>query len=305
MRQTERFRLRHRLQDLLVGLALGLGRLLPYPTRIRAMGWFGAHVIGPVAGLRRRIRRNLALVAPDLPRAEVERLCRAVPGNMARAMAETFSGDTFIAHARHSPIEGTGWPALQAARDAGRPVVLVTAHFGNYDAARVVLRAQGCNVAGIYMPMRNPIFNRRYVAAMEHVAAPVFPRDRAGLAGLLRHLRQGGMIGLVADHYMSHGTLIDFMGQPARTALSAAEIALKQRAELIPVYAIRQPDGLDFRITVEAPIPHTDALTMTAALNASLETLIRAHMDQWMWTHRRWKRNQRDPSSSSGLGLSS
>ncbi len=289
---TDASRWKHWLQDRATAALLGLGALLPYRARMALMGWLGAYVIGPVAGLRNRIRSNLALVAPDLPRNEVERLCRAVPANMARAIAETFSGDAFIARVRHSPVEGDGWTALQAARDNGRPVVLVTAHFGNYDAARVVLRDAGCNIAGIYMPMANKAFNRRYVAAMEHIAAPVFPRDRAGLAGLLKHLRQGDMIGLVADHYIAHGELIDFMGEPARTALSSAEIALKHDALLIPVYAIRQPDGLSFRIRVEAPVPHTDPLTMTKALTASVEALVRAHMDQWMWTHKRWKRNQ-------------
>lgn len=283
---------KHWLEDRLTASLLRLGRLLPYPARMATMGWLGAYVIGPVAGLRKRIHANLALVAPDMPQAEVERLCRTVPANMARAIAETFSGDEFINRVHRSPIEGAGWPALQAARDSGKPVVLVTAHFGNYDAARVVLRASGCNIAGIYMPMANRAFNARYVAAMEHIAAPVFPRDRAGLAGLLKHLRQGGMIGLVTDHYIAHGELIDFMGEPARTALSSAEIALKHDALLIPVYAIRQPDGLSFRIQVEAPVAHTDPLTMTKALNASVEALVRAHMDQWMWTHKRWKRNQ-------------
>lgn len=287
-----RTRWKHWLQDRATAAVLGFGALLPYPARIRLMGWLGAYVIGPMAGLRKRIRANLALIAPDMPQAEIAHLCRAVPGNMARAIAETFSGDAFITHVRDNPREGAGWSALLQARDSGRPVVLVTAHFGNYDAARVVLRAAGCQIAGVYMPMANKAFNRRYVAAMEHIAAPVFPRDRTGLAGLLKHLRQGGMIGLVADHYMAHGELIEFMGVPARTALSAAEIALKHDALLIPVYAIRQADGLSFRIRVEAPVPHSDPLTMTRALNTSLEALVRAHMDQWMWTHKRWKRNQ-------------
>lgn len=289
---AERISWKHWFQDRATAALLSFGALLPYRARMGLMGWLGAHVIGPFAGLRARIRANLALVAPELPEAEVKRLCRAVPANMARAIAETFSGDAFIHRVRHSPIEGDGWSALQEARDRGQPVVLVTAHFGNYDAARVVLRKAGCNIAGIYMPMANKAFNTRYVAAMEHIAAPVFPRDRAGLAGLLKHLRQGGMIGLVADHYMAHGELVDFMGEPARTALSSAEIALKHNALLIPVYAIRQPDGLSFRIRVEAPVPHTDPLTMTKALNASVEALVRAHMDQWMWTHKRWKHNQ-------------
>ena len=283
---------KHWLEDRLSAAVLGAGRLLPYRQRIAAMGWIGGHIIAPLAGYRQRIRSNLALVAPELPEKELRRLCRAVPNNMARAMAETFSGDEFIAHARHSHIGGEGWPALQEARDAKRPVVLVTAHLGNYDAARVVLREAGCNIGAFYMPMRNPAFNARYEAAMARIADPIFPRDRAGLARLLKHLRQGGMIGLVVDHYMAHGELIDFMGQPARTSLSPAELALKHDALLLPGYSIRRPDGLSFDIRLEAPLPHSDPLTMTRALNASVEAVVRAHMDQWMWTHRRWKRNQ-------------
>ena len=49
-----------------------------------------------------------------------------------------------------------------------------------------------------------------------------------------------------------------------------------------------QRQGSD-RILVEAPVPHSDAETMTQALNDALERQIRAHMEQWLWVHRRWK----------------
>ncbi len=285
-------RWKHRVEDRLSAVLLRVTSVLPYRQRIAVLGWIGAYVIGPIAGMRPRIRANLALVAPDMPERDIRHLCRRVPGNMARALAETFAGQDFIDHVKDSPIEGGGLPALEKARDAGQPVVLVTAHLGNYEAARVVLQERGCKIAGIYMPMHNAAFNARYVAAMSRIGSPVFPRNRTGLAGLLKFLRQGGMIGLVADHYMDHGELMDFMGQPARTALSSAEIALKQGALLVPVYGIRQPNGVSFRVRVEPPIPHSDPATMTRALNASVESLVRANMDQWMWSHRRWKKNQ-------------
>ena len=188
----------------------------------------------------------------------------------------------------------------------------MTGHLGNYDAARALLLAQGFKVAGFYMPMRNPAFNTRYVAAISRIGTPVFARGRDGLVAMLRFLRQGGMVGAGRrSTTCKHGELLDFMGQPARTALSAAEMALKYKALLVPVYGIRQPDGLNFSVRIEAPIPHSDPLTMTKALNKSLETLVRQHMDQWMWTHRRWKKKTAPrmspdyPFLSTGLGLSS
>ncbi len=283
--------LSHRAQDIAAALLLERSRALPFKTRIALLGWLGAHLVGPAGGLRKRIRANLDLVAPDLSARERRRLCRAVPANMARTLAEIFAGPEFAARAARSPVEGGGLDSLHAAHAAGQPVVLVTAHLGNYDAVRALLLAQGFPVAGVYKPMRNRLFNARYVAAISRIGTPVFARDRRGLAAMLRFLRGGGMVGMVADHYISHGELMDFMGQPARTALSAAELALRHDALLVPVYGIRQPDGLSFRVRIEPPVPHTDPHAMTRALNASLEALVHRHMDQWMWTHRRWKRN--------------
>lgn len=284
--------LRHRAQDMLAGALLEGLRPVPYRWRIPVLGWLGAHVVGPLAGLRTRVRQNLDLIAPDLPKAERNRMVRQVPGNMARTMGEIFSGAEFVARATRSEVDGTGLAALHDAHAKGQPVILVTGHLGNYDAARALLLAQGFKVAGFYMPMRNTAFNARYVAAISRIGTPVFARGREGLVSMLRFLRQGGMVGLVADHYMAHGELMDFMGQPARTALSAAELALKYNALLVPVYGIRMPDGLNFRVRIEDPVPHSDPVTMTRALNQSLESLVRQNMDQWMWTHRRWKKNR-------------
>ena len=58
---------------------------------------------------------------------------------------------------------------------------------------------------------------------------------------------------------------------------------------MVPGYATRRDNGIDFDLVVEAPIPHSDAVTMTQALNDSLEAAVRANMDQWFWIHRRWK----------------
>ena len=88
---------------------------------------------------------------------------------------------------------------------------------------------------------------------------------------------------------MRHGLPLTFFGVTAMTATSAADLALKYGADLIPIYGIRKENGLDFDILVEEPVPHTDAETMTQAINDSLESLVRRHMDQWFWIHRRWK----------------
>lgn len=289
MAEPTAFHLAHWLQDRALRTLIWLLLRLPYRWRVPLCGWFLSRVIAPLAGYRTRIRDNLALILPDLPADEVERITRAVPDNVGRTVIEIYSGPEFIAHAVGHPLRGEGVAALEAAHAAGRPVILVTGHFGNYDASRAALIARGYRVGALYMPMANRYFNDHYVKAISRIGTPLFPRGRSGLADMVRHLRSGGMLGMLVDQHMSHGEPLSFFGRPAMTALSAAELALKYDALLVPTYAIRKSDGISFEIIVEQPIPRGTPEAMTQALNDSLEALVRQHLDQWFWIHRRWK----------------
>lgn len=268
---------------------LGLAGLLPYRWRVPMMGWLTARLVAPLAGYDRRIRENLAHVLPDLPEAEVRRLCRAVPDNAGRTMIEMYSIDGFRRRARRAKVEGPGLAAIQAARAEARPVIFVTGHFGNFNAARVAMIEHGFEMGGLYRPLRNRYFNRHYAKAMKALSRPMFEQGRSGAVQMVKHLRQGGILGILTDLNAHDGVPLEFFGKPALTSLATAEMALKFDAPLVPVWGIRQDNGLDFRIVVEAPIPPADAETMTQQVNDRLEAQIRAHMDQWFWIHRRWK----------------
>ncbi len=262
---------------------------LPRGPRIRLMGWIAERIVAPMAGYLDRARENLALIHPQMPEAERDRIARRVANNMGRLLIENYATDELMAQARAHQPTGRGMEALRQARDQGRPAIFVTGHFGNFGFGRAVLAAQGIEIAGLYRPMRNVFFNEHYTRMMEAVGGHSFPQGRKGTAGFARHLRDGGQAVLLVDQHIAGAPQLDFLGQPARTALSAAELALKYDALLIPFYATRLPDGLNFTVDLEAPIPHTDPVTMTQALNDSLAERVRAHPDQWFWIHRRWK----------------
>jgi len=275
--------------------ALGLARLVPYQWRVPAIGWLVSRVFAGPAGFRRRIRKNLALTCPELPEAEVERLVRVVPDNAARCMAELFAGEAFRERAKHSPVSGEGLAAVEEATAEGRPVIFVTGHFGNYDAARVAVRDLGYPMGGLYRRMANPYFNEFYVEALAGNGAPMFEQGRRGMTQMLRYLKEGGRIAVVTDLFVQGGEELTFFGVPAITSTASAEMALKYDALLIPAYAIRAKDGLTFTVEMRAPIPHSDPVTMTQAINDDLEAMVRTHMDQWFWIHRRWKRRDGSP----------
>jgi KDO2-lipid IV(A) lauroyltransferase len=291
-RESRTTRLGHWLTDCLIRGAIWLMLRLPFDARRKLGAFLMTRVVAPLGGYRARIRENLALIRPDLTSAEIRQMELAVPRSIGRTLAELYSGPDLIARVAREPLQGAGVAALEQAHGTGRPVLLVTGHLGNYDAIRGGLIARGYRVGGLYRPMDNAFFNEHYVAAISRIGTPLFPRGRKGLADMLRFLKSGGMVGVVLDQAMGDGAMLRFFGQPALTSLSPAEMALRYDALILPTYGIRRPDG-GFNMIVEAPIPHTTAEQMTQALNDSLEVQVRAHMDQWLWTHRRWKMGSR------------
>ncbi|MDK3020490.1 lysophospholipid acyltransferase family protein [Pseudodonghicola flavimaris] len=274
--------------NLLLRGIIGTVMLIPYRWRIPAMGWVVSR-LAPITGWAKRVRDNLALVVPDLPEAEVARLCRAVPDNAGRAVIELYSGAAFAERARRAPVKGPGLLALEEARRDNRPVILITGHFGNYDAARANLIGRGHNMGALYRRMANPYFNEHYVHMLGSVGQPIFEQGRRGMMQMVRYLKDGGIIAIVGDLHTHGGESLDFFGEPAVTSVVPAELALKYNAAMIPVYAVRRPNGLDFEIIMHEPIAHSDPITMTKDINADLEKMVRSHMDQWFWIHRRWK----------------
>jgi KDO2-lipid IV(A) lauroyltransferase len=271
---------------------VGMTRLalaLPYVTRVRIFGWLVARVIGPFAGYRKRALGNLQMIWPDLPQSERDRIADACLNNLGRSFIENYSADEFPGRMAQNNLSGPGVAALETASSKGQPVILVSGHFGNYEAARATLVARGYNIGGLYRNMTNPYFNAHYVKTMEAFGGPVFPQGRRGTAGFVRHLKEGHQLVLLFDQHVFRAPQSDFLGMPANTSLSAAALALRYNAQLIPFYGIRRPDGLNFDVVLEAPIPHSDAQTMTQALNDSLSVRVRSNPGQWFWVHRRWR----------------
>jgi KDO2-lipid IV(A) lauroyltransferase len=267
---------------------LWLAFRLPYPRRVAAMGAV-ARGLGRVAGFRGRADAQLQMVFPDMPEATRSQIVTEVLDNVGRTLIENYSTDDQLARATRWQPEGPGWLACEAARTEGRPILFVSGHFGNYQAARAAMNVRGYQMGGLYRLMNNPYFNAHYVASVEGVGGKAFPRDRRGLAGFVKVLRDGGQGAILIDQYFADGVQLDFLGHLAPTALSAGEMALKYGALLVPIYAERLERGIDFKVTVEAPIPHSDPRRMTQALNDSLAARVRANPGQWFWVHRRWK----------------
>ncbi|MFT5787549.1 MAG: KDO2-lipid IV(A) lauroyltransferase [Ascidiaceihabitans sp.] len=281
----------HYLSNAVLYGMIKMALALPYSTRVPLMGAVVSRFIGPVVGYRKRAMKHLAHIYPEMPQKERKAIATACLNNTGRTMIENYSGREMLARMKDNPLTGAGVAVIAAAKAEGRPVILVSGHFGNFEAARAALVGRGYDIGCLYRNMSNPFFNQHYVRNMQDLGGPAFPQGRRGTAGFVRHLKTGGQLAMLFDLHVFGAPVLDFVGQPARTAVSAAELALRLNAELIPFYGIRQPDGLGFETVLEEPIAHSDPLTMTQALNDNLSEHIKKTPEQWFWVHRRWRPN--------------
>ena len=267
---------------------LGLARALPARARLGFAAGFARLLVAAIPDMRHRVENNLRLIFPAMPAAERRRLRAASAASFGRTMIEVMTRRDFQARAAWTGPTGPGLAALQAARAAGKGAILVSGHFGQWEATRGALATLGIESGALYRPVKNPWLERDYRANIEAGGKPVLGRDATGVRQLVRTLRGGGVMAILLDQHTKGGAPIDFLGHPAPTGTVIAELALKYGLPMIPVYGTRDPDGLHVTVDFEAPIPPTTALEMTQAAADSLAARIRAHPEQYFWLHRRW-----------------
>ena len=277
------------LTDGAIRVLIRSARTLPLAMRLQFMGWFMRRVLAPLTGYQKRALANLDYIYPEKPSNEKLKIARGAADNAGRTFIENYDILALRKRLEKAKITGPGFAAALEAKDSGTPVVFVTGHYGNFEAPRAALVAQGFKIGGLYRPMANPYFNQHYAQNMHDLSGPVFEQGRKGTLGLLRHIRQGGMAVLLFDIYDGAGAPLPFLGKPAPTVTSVADIALKTQAVVIPFFGIRRANGVDFDIVLEEPIAPNAPLQMMQQITQRLEKRIEEDPKQWFWIHRRWK----------------
>ena len=127
-------------------------------------------------------------------------------------------------------------------------------------------------------------------------------KGRQGSRQLLRHVARKGAAMILVDQRQTGAPLIPFLGRPAETALSAAELALRFDAALIPARALRVEAGRKYHVRFEAPIEARDATEAMIQVNARIGAWVTEAPGQWFWMHRRWRLSEGVEIDGTGAG---
>ena len=277
------------VEAILIHFVLNILKIFPYRSRIHAGSLIFRIFISPLTGNKKRIENNLNLVMPNLLENEKNELASRCLDNIGMTMFELLSPKDFKLAGQRAKVLGPGIALLERARDESKPVILISGHFGNYDVIRANLISKGYELGALYRPMNNPYFNATYLKSISSIGVPLFARGNNGMAEMMKFLRDGKSIALLIDQHMANGEPLKFFGKTAFTATSAAKMAIKYDAILMPFFVVRKGRTSDFDLHFEAPIEHSNPIKMTQDFNDRLEARVKENLDQWLWTHKRWK----------------
>lgn len=275
------------------------GRLLD--LQISRFEWADAQAWGRALGrlgwaLARRDRRrtldHLEIAFPEADPGQRRRLARASFQHFGCMLAEALWVANRGPEEILSRVRFEGWAEIDRARAAGRPLLIVTGHCGNWELLAAALNVRGLGMAVVARELDDPGLNARLLGLRERFGTRTILRGTPGAARqLLRTLRAGGALGMLIDQDTKvEGVWVDFFGRPAYTPVGAADMAIRLGATVLPTFIERLADG-SHRAHVEPPlvIP-SDPVAATAAMTATIEAQIRRVPEQWVWLHRRWRR---------------
>jgi len=269
--------------------ALTYSKWRGFDRRARSLGNFFGWVMRWIPLARRRFDREILRIYPDMARGERLALSRKMGQNMGRTLFEIFHNSEFQKNQDNFKVSGPGLAVLEKARAEGKGAILVSGHFGQWEAVRAVLKHRGMETAGVYRRQSNRHYQRLLVRGIEQGGKPALTTGRNGTKAMLRHLRAGGFVAILLDEKTVDGEMMPFLGFNALTSVAAARLALKYDLPFVPVFGTRRDDSSDIDVTFEAPIEPSDPQTMTRAFNDNLSARILEKPDQWYWLLRRWK----------------
>jgi KDO2-lipid IV(A) lauroyltransferase len=279
----------------LAGAIRGTSRLvgtLPVPVALAVGRGLGVAAHGVLRTPRRLAHAHLALALPALGEAERRRIVRAMFRHAGASFAEIALWPR-LRDTGYVAVEGLG--VLDAALAAGRGVIAITGHVGNWELLAAAMAHRGYPVTVVARRVNDARFDALVREVRVGAGLRVLDRDDPRFAHAVRaELAAGRVVALLIDQdTRGAGVWVPFFGRPARTPAGAAVLALRARAECVSVFIERRPEG--GHLVRFAPIVRGEGRTradieaLTARMTAAIEAQIRRNPIEWVWWHRRWR----------------
>ena len=255
------------------------------------LGFLIGKIIGPIFRSKKLIIKNLQK-ANLQKQNNLEKIASDVLGNYGRIFAEYVHLKNFRNNKLEKYISIEGLEHLNNLKKTKKRAVFISGHFNNFELMAMQIEKAGIELATIYRPLNNFLLNKTMEQIRtENICKNQIKKGRAGSREIIKNIIKGKSIAIMIDQRVREGKKIDFFNNQATTTTIPAQLIKKYNCELVPVYIERRKNNY-FKMFVSKPIKidkNKSVLEITKYLNNLLERMILRNIDQWIWTHNRWK----------------
>ena len=270
--------------------AQALAERLPERTGRRIFRRLGQLACTTLPGVRATVASNQSRVLGlEVDSALVQAATREAFELYARYWLDTFRLPLLSPAEVAKRFEAIGFENIDVALEAGRGVVTVLPHLGNWDAPATWLNLHGYRVAAVAEELKPPRLLELFVEHRERLGIRVIPLSATAHVGqtLARLLSDNWLVALVADRDLGgRGVEVEMFGTPRRLPAGPALLSLTTGAPLVAASVVTTPDGWSCRVTQPITIERTgemreDVAALTRKISAEFERAISAHPTDW------------------------
>ena len=255
-------------------------------------GFFIGKFFGPIFRSKKSIIENI-----KKSNIAIKKNHKDIAGNVLGNYGRIFAEYPFLKNFRNGDlnnfIEINGKNYLEIIKKEKKSVVFVSGHFNNFELMAMQIEKMGIELSAIYRPLNNTFLNKIMEnIRTKYICKNQIKKGRAGTRQILKDLKKGNSVALMIDQRVREGSKVKFFGNLATTTSIPAQLIKKYKCELVPIY-IERKDKYYFKMHISKPIKissQKNTEDITLFLNTILEKMILKNVDQWIWTHNRWKK---------------
>ncbi len=283
-------KINHIIQYIIIYFLFLLFKIIGYKNSSNLGNLIGKY-IGPLFRSKLSIIRNLEKANIN-KKLNHNKISSNVLGNYGRIFAEYVHLQNFKNGKLKEYITIEGFEHLENIKKNNQRVVFISGHFNNFELMAMHIQKAGIDCAAIYRPLNNPYLNKTMEKIrVRDICKHQIKKGRAGTRDIIKFFTKGTSIALMIDQRVREGEKVPFFNKMATTTTIPAQLVKKYNCDVVPIY-IERVRSTYFKMYVSQPIKinkSKNIYEITKHLSLILEKMIFKNIDQWIWTHDRWK----------------